>query len=680
MLQNTNDIIEKFTSPQENKQTDYLRHENSNYVYSLPLLRHNLTNHAEEEFLFNHILPPKIKELYHEGIVYVHDRQLAPYCVSISCMDIATKGIPSLAQNMISSKPTKRMSTLLRHFSNVVTLISQQVSGAVMLAQLSTITASYLYDEENRGITYTDEDLVELFQSLIWELNMPLRSGAQSSFSNITLEFGKPSEEIKDDYVVIGGETLNIQYKDIPAAYLDRTASYLYDEENRGITYTDEDLVELFQSLIWELNMPLRSGAQSSFSNITLEFGKPSEEIKDDYVVIGGETLNIQYKDIPEAYFDRINQAIIDIMKNGTGSDGIPFTFPLLTVQISDHFNYQNPLFIELLDKMYHWGGVYFENFKTKPFEDPYYKALNPLIQAKDPEVSRSLCCRLQINLETLSKAGGGVFGSSTGSTGAVQVLNLNMNRVLLEFGHDLDLLKIKIREYMEIMQEAHMEKRKWIEQNKELYPTFFAYNKNLKNYFNVFALTGMNEGLINMGYKYGMKDNAGKMIAHEIMQYMTEIVNEFIERDKVACGIEYAPAENAAIKLARHDLKWAKANDREIFVQGEGENPYLTSGCMTPFSEEDFLEQLENSAEFQGYATSGSVLHHFLESKVKPESLAIYLDKIFSKPINYITLTPTITSCMTCGQKIVAEDTKNIHHCPVCEANDNSKFNMVIG
>ncbi len=597
MFKNAIDIIDKFTSQQENKQTDYLRHENSNYVYSLPLLRHNLTNHTEEEFLFNHILPPKIKELHDEGIVYVHDKQLAPYCVSISCMDIAAKGIPSLAKNMISSKPTKRFSTLLRHFSNVVTLVSQQVSGAVMLAQLSTIAASYLFDEENRDITYTDEALVELFQSLIWELNMPLRSGAQSSFSNITLEFGKPSEEIKDEYVVIGGNGRNIQYKDIPTVY-----------------------------------------------------------------------------------FDRINQAIIEVMENGTGSDGIPFTFPLLTVQIDDHFNYQNPLFNELLDKMYHWGGVYFENFKTKPYEDPYYKKLNPLIHAKDPEVSRSLCCRLQINLETLSKAGGGVFGSSTGSTGAVQVLNLNINRVLLEFGHDMNLVKSKIREYMEVMQEAHMEKRKWIEQNKELYPTFFAYNKDLKNYFNVFALTGMNEGIINIGYKDGIKDNGGKMIAHEIMQYMTEIMNEFIVRDKVACGIEYAPAENAAIKLARHDLKWAKANNREIFVQGEGENPYLTSGCMTPFSEEDFLEQLENSAEFQGYATSGSVLHHFLEAKVKPESLAKYLDKIFEKPINYITLTPTITSCMSCGQKIIAEDAKNIHHCPVCESNDIATFSRVIG
>lgn len=597
MFQNTNDIIEKFTSNQENKQTDYLKHENSNYVYSLPLLRHNLTNYSEEEFLFNQILPKKIKELYHEGIVYVHDKQLAPYCVSIGCMDIATKGIPSLAKNMISSRPAKRLSTLVRHFSNVVTLVSQQVSGAVMLAQLTTIAASYLHDEEQKGASYTDDDLEELFQSLIWELNMPLRSGAQSSFSNITLEFGKPSEEIKDEYVVIGGQ-------------------------GRSITY----------------------------------------------------------KEIPEKYFNRINQAIIEVMKHGTGNDGIPFTFPLLTVQIDDGFNYENKLFLELLDKMYHWGGVYFENFKTAPFEDPYYKALNPYIQAKDPEVSRSLCCRLQINLETLSKAGGGVFGSSTGSTGAVQVLNLNMNRVLLEFGHDITLAKQKIREYMEVMQEAHMKKRTWIENNKDLYPTFFAYNHDLKNYFNVFALTGMNEGLMNLGYKDGIKDEQGKLIAHELMQYMTDIVNEFIVRDKVACGIEYAPAENAAIKLARHDLKWAKKAGREIFVQGEGENPYLTSGCMTPFSEDDFIDQIENSAEFQGYATSGSVLHHFLESKVAPEKLAVYLDNIFKKPINYITLTPTITSCMDCGQKIIAEDAKNIHQCPVCDSADIATFSRVIG
>lgn len=138
--------------------------------------------------------------------------------------------------------------------------------------------------------------------------------------------------------------------------------------------------------------------------------------------------------------------------------------------------------------------------------------------------------------------------------------------------------------------------------------------------------------------------------------------------------------AENAAIKLARHDKKWGERNNREVFTQGEGDNPYLTSGCMLPFAEDEFLDQIENSAEFQGYATSGSILHHFLESKVSPEKLSQYLDKIFEKPVNYITLTPTITSCMSCGQKIVAEDAKNINNCPVCDSDDIATFSRVIG
>lgn len=597
MFRHTEEIIRTFTSPSESKQADYLKHENSNYVYSLPLLRHNLTNFAEEDYLLRHILPARLTELYHDGVIYIHDRQLSPYCLSVSCKDIAVKGIPTLAKNMMASRPTRRLETLLRHFSNVVVLMSQQVSGAVMLAQMTTVSASYLY----------------------------------------------------------------------------------YEETVKGRRYTDDELKQLFQSLIWEMNMPLRGGSQSAFTNVTLEFGKPSEEIKDDLVIVGGEPLDIRYRDIPSAYFDRINKAVIEVMKQGTGT-GIPFTFPLLTVPIDDAFDYRNRLFLDLLDGMYRWGGVYFENFRTEPFLSERYRRLNPYLKPRDPEVSRSLCCRLQIDLSVLSRVGSGIFGSSTGSTGAVQVLNLNMNRVLMEYGHDEALLFARIGEFLEIMQEGHMAKRRWIEQNKELYPTFFAFNRDLSNFFNVFAVTGMHEGLINAGYAGGMNNEQGKRLAHRIMQFMTEKINEFIVRDRVACGIEYAPGENAAIKLARHDVKWAKRHGRDIFVQGTGENVYLTSGCMLPFSEDDFLRQIENSAEFQAYATSGSILHHFLESKVPPEQLADYLKRIFEKPIQYVTLTPTLTSCLSCSRQFVAEDGVKVAVCPVCGSDDIATFSRVIG
>lgn len=596
MFKTTDELINKFIGNDEDKKTDYLKRENTNFVYSLPLMRKNITNMAEEEYLMKHILPSELVSLYKEGVIYIHDKQLSSYCQSVSCKDIATFGIPSIAKNMLESGPASSIPTLIRHFSNVVTLMSQQVSGAVMLSQMTTILASYLYEEERLGQHYTDHTLMKMLYQLIYELNLPLRSGSESAFSNCTLEFGKPSEEIKDEYVIIGGEPM-------------------------------------------------------------------------DY----------RYHEIPTTYFDRINLAFIEAMARGT-QKGIPLTFPLITVQIDDDFNYDNALFLLLLEKMYYWGGVYFENFTSQAFNDPYYTKLNPYIKPKDPTVSRSLCCRLNIDLSLLSRAGGGIFGSSVGNVGAIQVLNLNMNRVLIEFGHDESILKMKIRQYLEMMQAGHLAKRAWVENHKELYPTFFAFNKDLRNYFNVFAITGMHEGLINSGYVDGLKSLDGKQYAHKLMQYMSQIIDEFIVRDQVACGIEYAPAENAGIKLARHDVKWAKQQGRDIYVQGQGDDVYLTSGCMLPFSESDFPQQIENAAEFQGYATSGSILHHFLEDKIEAQVLANYIQNIFKKPINYMTLTPTITACQQCGQQIVAKDARDLNVCPMCGSADIATFSRVIG
>jgi ribonucleoside-triphosphate reductase len=113
MFNDTHDIIEKFISNEDNKRTDYLKRENSNFVFSLPLLRKNLSNYAEERFLMEKIFKPELVQMYQEGIIYIHDKQLSSYCQSISCKDIATNGVPTLAKNMIASAPTKRLRKLL---------------------------------------------------------------------------------------------------------------------------------------------------------------------------------------------------------------------------------------------------------------------------------------------------------------------------------------------------------------------------------------------------------------------------------------------------------------------------------------------------------------------------------------------------------------------------------------
>ena len=50
MFNDTHEIINKFVSKEDTKKTDYLKRENSNFVYSLPLLRKNLSNYSEEDF------------------------------------------------------------------------------------------------------------------------------------------------------------------------------------------------------------------------------------------------------------------------------------------------------------------------------------------------------------------------------------------------------------------------------------------------------------------------------------------------------------------------------------------------------------------------------------------------------------------------------------------------------
>ena len=64
---------------------------------------------------------------------------------------------------------------------------------------------------------------------------------------------------------------------------------------------------------------------------------------------------------------------------------------------------------------------------------------------------------------------------------------------------------------------------------------------------------------------------------------------------------------ESAGIYLARRDLEYGKKLGIDVFVQGDKETKevYMTAGCMIPFSEENFLDQIDNAAEFQSYATS---------------------------------------------------------------------------
>jgi len=83
------------------------------------------------------------------------------------------------------------------------------------------------------------------------------------------------------------------------------------------------------------------------------------------------------------------------------------FTFPLITVNIYDNFDFEDEVFNFLLESMDSWGGCYFENYQTKPFENEEFKKLNPTIEPRDASTQRSFCCRFKIDMSDILKASG---------------------------------------------------------------------------------------------------------------------------------------------------------------------------------------------------------------------------------------------------------------------------------
>jgi len=598
--------------------------------------------------------------------IWVHN------CVGLSAKDVAMFGLQSNAKNERKAKPPKRLETLFMQCANLICLIAQEISGATSLNDISTIGASYLY----------------------------------------------------------------------------------FLEKEFGLKYDHHKLVNIWQEFLYNINLPFRVGMQSPFSNITLEFGKPNPHLANEYVVFAGQVKERKYKDIPSEYYNRVVDAFVDAMSEGD-ADGKPFTFPLITVNIYDDFDWDNPIFKKLLEKSEYFGGLYFQNYMTKPFTtDSIYKQKNKFLEPFDIGMIYSNCCyyptqemfvykngkvldKLTIeeffnkykgnlirkdndekkaewyelsdqvyvpalNLDTgkiepkrVSKLlkiksdklvtvvlrngaelkcepthpfivfdfengrlvrkfakdltiadvvpvtkdlnsyelvkvesikveeldyeqvfydievednhtfvlANGIIGSNcrmtfniddvlkyTGSNpfhsnsgiGGIGVFNINMNRILFLAKDNFEYFK-KLFDYIyEIGVKTLQRKRQFIREHwEDLYPYLSFYQKTDKSLFNIISVVGTHEGLINAGFKDGLKSEEGKEYAIKLATYIREKIEQSIEKYGELFNLEYAPSENAGCRLAEKDLAFANRVAK-----------YLSSKDIS-LSEDEYLDRI---------------------------------------------------------------------------------------
>lgn len=134
---------------------------------------------------------------------------------------------------------------------------------------------------------------------------------------------------------------------------------------------------------------------QTPFTNLTFDWVCP-EDLKKEKPVVGGKECDFFYGDLQKE-MDMINKAYIEIMLEGD-KNGRVFTFPIPTYNMTKEFDWDSENSTLLFEMTAKYGLPYFQNFINSELK---------------PNMIRSMCCRLQLDLRELLKRGNGLFGSA---------------------------------------------------------------------------------------------------------------------------------------------------------------------------------------------------------------------------------------------------------------------------
>ncbi len=408
-----------------------------------------------------------------------------------------------------------------------------------------------------------------------------------------------------------------------------------------------EEVRQYMQELIFNLNVPSRWGTQTPFTNLTFDWVCP-DDLREQVPVIAGREMDFRYGEL-QAEMDMINRAYIEIMMAGDAR-GRVFTFPIPTYNITADFDWHSENAQRLFEMTARYGLPYFQNFINSELK---------------PNMIRSMCCRLQLDLRELLKRGNGLFGSAE-QTGSLGVVTINCARL----GHlcrgDEPALMADLDRLLELGKTSLEIKRRTIEElmQQGLFPYTKRYLGTLRNHFSTLGVNGINEMIRNFsGDAHDITSPEGHALAVRLLDHVRARMLQFQEETGHMYNLEATPAEGTTYRFAREDGKRYPA----ILQAGTPDNPYYTNSSQLPVGHtDDPFEALELQDTLQRKYTGGTVLHLYMTEALSDANACRELVKRalsrFSLP--YITVTPTFSICPRHGYLAGKHE-----FCPTCDA-----------
>jgi len=411
-----------------------------------------------------------------------------------------------------------------------------------------------------------------------------------------------------------------------------------------GLAYAQ--VRQYIQELIYNLNVPSRWGTQTPFTNLTFDWVCP-EDLRSQVPVIAGEEQPFTYGELQHE-MDLINRAYIEVMSRGDAKGRI-FTFPIPTYNITPDFPWEGENADRLFAMTAKYGLPYFQNFINSELS---------------PNMVRSMCCRLQLDLRELLKRGNGLFGSAE-QTGSLGVVTINCARLGFTHRGDEPGLLGQLDRLLDLARNSLEIKRKVIQRHLDagLFPYTKRYLGTLRNHFSTIGVNGINEMIRNFtSDREDVSTEQGQALACQVLDHVRERMREFQESTGHLYNLEATPAEGTTYRFAREDQKRFPG----ILQAGVPEAPYYTNSSQLPAGyTDDPFEALAQQETLQSKYTGGTVLHLYMNEQISSVEACKRLVRrgLTSFRVPYITVTPVFSICPRHGYLAGEHE-----FCPLCD------------
>ena len=423
-----------------------------------------------------------------------------------------------------------------------------------------------------------------------------------------------------------------------------------------GMSY--RDIKQLAQILIFEFSQQaVARGGQAIFSDINIYWEVPDHFAGVEAIGPGGKYTGKTYVDYQEEA-QKFARALFEVYLEGDGS-GRPFFFPKPLVHITDKL-FQTP------------GHQEFLHFICQVASE---KGNTYFVFDRGKTAKISQCCRLSFKLENQDYADAKQPWRMRYC--ALQNMTINLPRLgYLTNGDDTALFN-HITDLMDLMAQAHQQKRRFIEQLMSLGEegplAMLAMNRDGEPYLrlsratHLMGMVGLNELVqLHTGQELHESEGAFKF-GLKVISHMRLLADKLSKKYKLRFILEQTPAESTAHRFAKLDLKHL-SNGISRVVKGNldaGEVYYTNSTLLNIGAIINPIERVKQEGMFHPLIPAGSITHIWIgESKPSPGSLANFVSKTFKHTHNdQIAFSPEFTTCNNCGRT-----TRGLRAaCPVC-------------